>query len=236
MKSRTANSPSSSSSSSSSSKDFQIKNSQHDIGNLSDYSGIDSRKRKSGRKKFHETRHPVYRGVRERNGKWVCEMRDPHKKSRIWLGTFTCPDMAARAYDVAALALKGDSANLNFPQPSVPSPNLFKPRDMYSTHGALVEAPVSGDDDPVRILPSPSSSSPSLSSFSTLNIDGEIMSGERVQQKSARAYYDEEEIFNMPGLIVSLAEGLMISPPGMDYGFSWPDDQADIEYLSLWSD
>ncbi|CAL0300728.1 unnamed protein product [Lupinus luteus] len=31
-------------------------------------------KKRAGRKKFNETRHPVYRGVRRRNsGKWVCE-------------------------------------------------------------------------------------------------------------------------------------------------------------------
>ncbi|KAH9293423.1 hypothetical protein KI387_041373, partial [Taxus chinensis] len=72
-------------------------------------------------------------GVRRRSwGKWVSEIRQPGKKTRIWLGSYDKPEMAARAYDLAAVSLKGKSALRNFPHliDTLPISASLHPRDI----------------------------------------------------------------------------------------------------------
>ncbi|XWS56248.1 hypothetical protein CRYUN_Cryun09bG0069700 [Craigia yunnanensis] len=70
-----------------------------------------------------------YRGVRQRTwGKWVAEIREPKKRTRLWLGSFATAEEAAMAYDEAARRLYGPDAYFNLPhlQPISNSPNKLQ--------------------------------------------------------------------------------------------------------------
>ncbi|KAK9054275.1 hypothetical protein SSX86_025353 [Deinandra increscens subsp. villosa] len=64
------------------------------------------------------TNEKRYKGIRCRRwGKWVSEIRVPGSQERLWLGTYSTPEGAAMAHDVACYSLRGGVSlhKLNFP-------------------------------------------------------------------------------------------------------------------------
>ncbi|KAL9237276.1 hypothetical protein vseg_011848 [Gypsophila vaccaria] len=181
-------------------------------------------KRKAGRRKFKETRHPVYRGVRERNsGKWVCEVRQPKNKARIWLGTFPTAEMAARAHDVAVIALRGrHEACLNFADSAwrLPTPASTDIKDIQMAAAEAAEA----------FRPT------IVTTVETEKVVEQIgLVGNNVFQMD-----EDLEEFGMPGLIMTeMYQGLLMSPPmtssWSSYGYDYNDVECESAYVTLWS-
>ncbi|KAF2297657.1 hypothetical protein GH714_001976 [Hevea brasiliensis] len=176
-------------------------------------------KKRAGRRIFKETRHPVFRGVRKRNGnKWVCELREPNKKSRIWLGTFPTPEMAARAHDVAALALRGKSACLNFADSAwraLPVPASLDAREIRRAAKEAAELfPTQEFEDGGQIT---------VQGSNIVEDSSEDCSNECKTFQENALFIDEEEVFDTPRLLVEMAQGLLLSPPHFDADATEPN-------------
>lgn len=171
-----------------------------------------------------ETRHPVYRGVRKRRwGKWVSEIREPGKKSRIWLGSFPTPEMAARAHDVAALCLQGHSAFLNFPETvhHLPRPSSSAARDIQAAAAAaaFVNPPVTPPTPP-------------QTSHQSVDL-------QEIKAAVIETYSNHREVFSMSNLtafLTNMAEGLLLAPAPPYYmvdNQSFSEDNS-VGELFLW--
>ncbi|CAN8253355.1 unnamed protein product [Cochlearia groenlandica] len=169
-------------------------------------------------------RHSVFRGIRLRNGKWVSEIREPRKTTRIWLGTYPAAEMAAAAYDVAALALKGSDAVLNFPDLglSYVSPASNSAADIRAAAARAAE---------MKKQPDPDGAEPVLD-------PGQSGKEEKEEDLlcSTLEFMDEEAMLDMPNLMTEMAEGMLMSPPRMlapsQYG---SPENHHLQGDNLWS-
>ncbi|GLJ43576.1 hypothetical protein SUGI_0906830 [Cryptomeria japonica] len=181
-----------------------------------------------------ERKELKYKGVRRRSwGKWISEIRVSKKKSRLWLGSYDSPHKAARAYDAAALCLKGPSALLNFPHAAhtLPRPTQSLPRDIQS---AASKAAQTFDEHRMLLLSLPSEAQSSKPPEEKENCCESGQENDRILLSMGEVGPGEDLIFESPDMMQKMAEALLITPPPVH---DYDDGSKPVEPLyPLWND
>ncbi|CAL5073223.1 unnamed protein product [Urochloa decumbens] len=201
-------------------------------------------KKPAGRTKFRETRHPVFRGVRRRGqaGRWVCELRVPGRRgSRLWLGTFATPELAARAHDAAALALSGRAACLNFADSAWLLPPLM-PAAAALPGAREVRDAVAEAVEQFRRNSTSESAPPSPAAAETADDEDEEDGASPCAAPSPDVAFEIDDVFRFGGMVdagsyyASLAQGLLVdAPAAAGAGAWWEDVEHGTADIALWS-
>ncbi|XP_039775516.1 dehydration-responsive element-binding protein 1F-like [Panicum virgatum] len=144
--------------------------------------------------------------------------REPHRSTRIWLGTYPTP-MAGAAYAAAPLALPGakpDDCATGAPRPrstspARPRPARCSPDDIRAAAVAASMAGRPGECADHSYLPQAATTA----STSGSEAGGASVSASDRSSGRERRIVDEDDILRMLRLleVEGMAEGLMMSPP-----------------------
>ncbi|KAG9453031.1 hypothetical protein H6P81_005935 [Aristolochia fimbriata] len=118
--------------------------------------------------------------------------------------------MAAAAYDVAALALKGADALFNFPDSvlSHPPPPSSSPADIRAAAAAAAAARLPRPTAYADVAEAAAAAAAAAASSSSRS--GQINNIEDDQGACEMTeFVDEEALFDMPKLLVNMAEGML---------------------------